>query len=118
MPKHAVAKFIAVLVAAACLTLGIVGLVLPVIPGVLFLALAVALIARHWSLAGERLRRHRGIRRALDHADGFIDADPVSKLKLSALYAAKAAVDGLDLAARALDRWRNRRRKNQSTFVT
>lgn len=119
MRKHAAAKLIAILIAAVCLALGIIGLVLPVIPGVLFLILAAALVARHSRRVGDRLRRHHGMRRALDHADGFLDSDAASKVKLALLYAAKAAVEGLEVTVRVVRRLLNRRGSgpDQSTFT-
>lgn len=118
MHKHVVAKLVALVLVIACLALGLVGLVLPIIPGLLFLALAAALIARHSRWAGDRLRRHRGIGRCLDYADGFIDSDWRVKLQLSGLYVAKAVVDALEAAAGAIRKFIDRRRSdsNRPTF--
>jgi uncharacterized membrane protein YbaN (DUF454 family) len=117
MHKHVISKLTVLILVVLCLALGVVGLLLPIIPGLLFLALAAALVARHSPWAGERLRRHRGIGRCLDHADGFIDSDWSAKLRLSLLYAAKAVVETLAAATRAIRGAVDRRRPDRSRFT-
>ncbi len=95
-------KALALVLILLCLALGLAGLILPIIPGLLFLALAFALLARHSPRARRHMRRHRRVRRALDRADGFLDADHSTKAKLSALYAARAVTDTVEVAARGI----------------
>ena len=102
---------VALLIVAACVVLGLLGLVLPIIPGLLLLALAVAIVARRSPAVRHRLSRHDGIRRCLDQADRILETDTVTRIKLGLLYAARAAVEGTEIAvqalARLLRRWRD-----------
>lgn len=56
MPWYA--KGLILIAAGFCLLLGVIGLVLPVLPGLLFLGLAVWLLARVSSRAARYLRNH------------------------------------------------------------
>jgi uncharacterized membrane protein YbaN (DUF454 family) len=107
MSRYIGTKLLALILVVAFLALGLIGLVLPLIPGILFLVLAAALIARHSPAARHRMRQHRGLGRCLDHADGFLDSDVTTKIKLGALYAAKAVVDGLNAIVGLVVRLRN-----------
>ena len=112
-------KIMAALIVAACLILGLIGIVLPLIPGLLFLAIGAAVVARHSSWAREHLHRHDGIRRCLHHADRVLDSDWPEKLKLTGLYLAKSIVDGLDKASQWLRGWLDAKRDpRQSSFRT
>lgn len=93
----------------ACVVLGIVGLVLPVIPGLLFLALAVLLTARHVPWIDCRLRAHRTIGPHMHRADRFLELDLGDKARVAGLLCAKGVLDGLDRVSEALAaRARNR----------
>ena len=94
-------KAVALVAIAALLVLGIVGLVFPLIPGIIFLALAAAVAARYSRSTNRYLRRNRTVRRYLDDADRVLDSDTRTRLKLGALYSAKAAVEGAAAAVRA-----------------
>jgi len=98
-------KVLAVVAVGVLLVLGLVGLVLPLIPGILFLALAAAIVCRHSPAARRKLRQHRGVGRCIDHADGFIDSDYASKAKLAVLYGAKALVDAGQAVTTGVCRW-------------
>ena len=56
--SHWFTKSLILIGAGACLLLGLVGIVLPVIPGLLFLALAVWLVARVSRRAADYLNSH------------------------------------------------------------
>lgn len=62
-------KLIAGVVVLACLALGAIGLLLPIVPGLLFLAIAACVAASHFPAFGTRLRRNRTLGRFLDRAD-------------------------------------------------
>ena len=102
---------VVLLIVAACIVLGLLGLVLPIIPGLLLLALAAVLVARRSPAVRHRLSRHDGIRRCLDEADRVLETDTATRIKLGLLYAARAAVEGTEIAvqalARLLRRWRD-----------
>jgi uncharacterized membrane protein YbaN (DUF454 family) len=64
-------KLIAVLLIVLCFAVGAVGLILPIIPGLLFVAIALMLIARFFPSIDRYLRKCRTIGSYLDSADGF-----------------------------------------------
>ena len=65
------AKLLAFLLIVLCFAVGAVGLVLPIIPGLLFLAIALMLVASFFPAVDRRLRRNRTISSYLDSAEGF-----------------------------------------------
>lgn len=89
------AKLIAVVLIVAFLALGVVGLILPIIPGLLFLALAAALVARHVPAVDRRLRRSRKLGGYLDQADGFFALGLWGKIQLCGLLCVKGLLDGI-----------------------
>lgn len=86
-------------VVAACLALGAIGLILPVIPGLLFLAIAVALVVRHLPWLDARLRRHRTIGKQLDRSDAFLELGLADQIKAVALLSLKMLLDTLAFIA-------------------
>ncbi|HEX5419430.1 MAG TPA: DUF454 family protein, partial [Gammaproteobacteria bacterium] len=88
-------KLIACVLIAACVVLGALGLVLPIIPGLLFLALAALLAAKHFPWLDERLRRHRALRRHLDDADRFIGLKFAAKLRMAGWLGLKVIAGSL-----------------------
>jgi len=95
------AKLIACILVFACLVVGVAGLVLPIIPGLLFLAIAVLIVARYFPSMGARLRRNRTIGRHLDRADGFLDLTLWRKVQLGCLLCAKFVLDGIAMIGRS-----------------
>ena len=61
--KHWFTKTLLVMGAGICLVLGVVGIILPVIPGLLFLAIAAFLISRVSRRAASYLNEHSGWQR-------------------------------------------------------
>jgi uncharacterized membrane protein YbaN (DUF454 family) len=91
------AKLIACAVIVACLALGAIGLILPIIPGLLFLAIA-AVVAAKLSPAFERmLRQNPTIAGYLDRTDGFLDLPLGKKIQVACLLCVKMLIDGLAL---------------------
>ena len=91
------AKLIACAVIVACLALGAIGLILPLIPGLLFLAIA-AVVAAKLSPAFERtLRQNPTIAAYLDRTDGFADLPLGKKIQVGALLCVKVLIDGIAL---------------------
>ena len=89
------AKVVAVIAVLACLVVGVAGLVLPIIPGIVFLGLA-ALIAARWSPALERtLRRNRTLGGYLDQTAGFERLSLPRQIELGAWLTLKALVDSV-----------------------
>src|SRR5690606_18656148 len=97
-PLPLVYRILSVILIVGFLLIGLVGLVLPIIPGIVFLLLAVYLLTRISRRAAEIMHRqpwyHRGMRDF--HAAGHLSL--MEKVKLSALMAARAVVHGAGLA--------------------
>lgn len=83
------AKGVAAVAVAACVAVGVVGLVLPVIPGLLFLAIAVLIAARYFPAFGARLRGHRVLARHMSRADAFCRLRLAAKIRLAGLLCLK-----------------------------
>ncbi|HEU4618553.1 MAG TPA: DUF454 family protein [Gammaproteobacteria bacterium] len=88
-------KIIACAAVVACVAIGIAGLILPIIPGVVFLAVAVLICARLSPWLDARLRRHRGMRRHLDRSDAFLSLSLPAQVQVAALYCVKLLLDSL-----------------------
>jgi uncharacterized membrane protein YbaN (DUF454 family) len=99
MPSSFTDKIAVFAVVAACLVLGAIGLVLPVIPGLLFLAIAVALVIRPFPSLDARLRRHRAIGKQLDRSDAFLELGLTDQIKAVALLSLKMVLDTLAFIA-------------------
>jgi len=93
------AKLLAAIAVVAFVVLGLIGLVLPVIPGLVFLALAVLIVARHVPSVEARLRRHRTLGRHMHRVDRFFGLGLADQLRVAGLVALKGVLDGLDRAA-------------------
>jgi uncharacterized membrane protein YbaN (DUF454 family) len=91
------AKLAACVLLLVCLALGLAGLVLPIIPGLLFLAFAALIASRHFPATDSWLRRNRTLGRHLDSVDAFADLNLTGKLQLGAWMAAKMLLDGAAL---------------------
>lgn len=100
-----IAKISTGLLVLVCLALGLVGLVLPIIPGLLFLAIAAVIGARHSPSLERSLRRNRATSRYLDHAERFSDLELAGKLQLGALLCAKAVLDGIAVVVSTIRGW-------------
>jgi uncharacterized membrane protein YbaN (DUF454 family) len=90
-------KLIAAIVVAACLIVGIAGLLLPLIPGVLFLAIAAVIAARHWPALDALLRRNTTIARYMDEANASATLPLGERVRLACLLLVKALIDGVAL---------------------
>jgi uncharacterized membrane protein YbaN (DUF454 family) len=88
-------KLIAAGVIVVCLLLGIAGLVLPLIPGLLFLGLAAIVAARVSPRFAEILRQNATLRGYLDRTEGFGHLPLDQKVKLTGLLILKALIDGV-----------------------
>ncbi len=89
------AKLAACLLILVCVALGIVGLIVPIVPGLVFLALAVVIVARHFPSMGRRLRGNRTIGVHLERADRFLDLPLRRRVQVAGLICAKVLLDAL-----------------------
>jgi len=88
-------KLIACAVIVVCLLIGGLGLLLPIVPGLLFLVIA-AVVAAKLSPSFERtLRRNATLAGYLDRTDGFVGLPLGQKLRVAGLLAVKMMVDGV-----------------------
>lgn len=95
-------KLIACVAVLACLALGIIGLFLPLIPGLIFLALAAVILARLFPSVGRRLRRSEAFGTHFDWANTFMDLNIRDKLRLAGLMTVKLVIDGVAAVSNAV----------------
>jgi uncharacterized membrane protein YbaN (DUF454 family) len=97
-------KFIACAVIVACLALGVIGFLLPIVPGLLFLAVA-AMVAANLSPAFARtLRRNPTLAGYLDKTEGFNELPLGKKIELVCLLGVRMLIDGVALLVTAVTR--------------
>lgn len=102
--KHTVGRIIGFALVLFFVTLGIVGVVLPIIPGLVFLAIAALIAARHFPPLAFLLERNQYGRRAMRYSNGFMDLDWWDKARLCFWGTVKVTLDGARWAIRALGR--------------
>ena len=88
-------KLIACGVIAVCLLLGVAGLILPLIPGLLFLGVAAVVAAKVSPKFRDLLRQNDTLRGYLDRTEGFNGLPLDQKIKLGGLLVVKAMIDGV-----------------------
>ena len=98
------AKLIACVLAIALIVLGVIGLVLPLIPGLLLLVAAAVIVARYFPSIDGRLRESRIFGRHMEWADVFFTLPLREKIQLGALVSAKVLLDSLTLVGSAVMR--------------
>jgi uncharacterized membrane protein YbaN (DUF454 family) len=102
--ENPTAKIIAVAVIIACLLLGAVGLLLPIIPGLLFLLVA-AVVAAKLSPSFERtLRQSPTIAGYLDRTAGFAELPIGQKIQVVCLLCLKMLIDAVAVVVAAVMR--------------
>jgi uncharacterized membrane protein YbaN (DUF454 family) len=95
-------QVIALLLIVLCFAIGAVGLILPIIPGLLFLAIALMLVAKFFPAIDRRLRRNRTIRSYLDSADGFGSLRWPQKIQYGLLLCLRLIVDAVAVCVYAV----------------
>jgi uncharacterized membrane protein YbaN (DUF454 family) len=90
-------KLIACAVIVACLFLGLAGLILPLIPGLLFIALAVLVAAKLSPRFAAVVRENDTLRGYLDQADRIAGVPLVQKIQVVGLLLLKMLIDGVAL---------------------
>ena len=88
-------KLIAAGVIAVCLVLGVAGLILPLIPGLLFLAVAALVAAKLSPRFAATLRQNDTLRGYMDRTEGFSSLPLDGKIKLAGLLFLKMLIDGV-----------------------
>jgi uncharacterized membrane protein YbaN (DUF454 family) len=88
-------KLIAAGVIVVCLLLGLAGLILPLIPGLLFLGLAAIVAAKLSPRFAATLRQNDTLRGYMDRTEGFNELPLDGKIKLGGLLVLKMLIDGV-----------------------
>ena len=90
-------KLIACVAIIACLMLGVLGLLLPIVPGLLFIGIAAIVAAKLSPAVDRTLRRNATLAGYLDQTDGFADLALGAKVLLACLLCVKMLIDGVAL---------------------
>jgi uncharacterized membrane protein YbaN (DUF454 family) len=90
-------KVAAAAVIAVCLLLGLAGLILPLVPGLLFLALAAFVAARMSPRFARILRENGCLRGYLDQAERVAELPFKQKSQVLGLLLLKVLIDGVEL---------------------
>lgn len=100
--KHWFTKTLLVIVAGICLVLGVVGIILPIIPGLLFLAIAVLLFSRVSRRTANFLNEHPGWQRQQRFWKKSQYLAFHERVQLASLLAIRYVVDSLRSMSEAL----------------
>jgi uncharacterized membrane protein YbaN (DUF454 family) len=92
------AKAIAIVLIVVCVAIGAVGLVLPIIPGLLFLGLAAIFAAKLSPSIEHALRRNKTMSGYIDSADGFGKLGTAKKIEFACWLCLKMLIDGVAFA--------------------
>jgi len=101
---HISGKLLFTLAVAVCLILGIAGLVLPVIPGLLFLAIAALLLGPHVPAIGNWLHRNPTMHGYVEDAEQLRNLKFRDQLRYGVLLSIKMTLDGAKLVLRLVGR--------------
>ncbi|MEX0964515.1 MAG: DUF454 family protein [Pseudohongiellaceae bacterium] len=102
-------KGLCLLIVGLFVLMGIVGLILPIIPGILFLFLAALLLAKVSSSFDAALNRNKHMRYWRRRWDTTNNLPLLQRIKLSFWIVAKAAVNGVEAALKSLNKMRGDR---------
>lgn len=98
-------KLFALVLVLLCVAIGVAGLILPVIPGLLFLAFAMLIAARLFPPLGRRLRRSATFAPYMDRADHVARLSLQGKLKFALWFSVKIVWDSFVLALHYIGRF-------------
>lgn len=102
--KQTFGKVISFALVVFFIALGIVGILLPILPGLLFLLIAALIAARHVPALAFCLEQNRYTYKAMRMSNGFMDLHWWDKIKLGALGTVKLTIDGIEWAVSLLGR--------------
>ena len=91
---HWLVKLLALVLLLLCVAVGVVGLVLPIIPGLLLLAVAALIAARYFPPLARWLRRHQAMATWLDSSEGFAALSAPDKLRYGAWLCLRMLLEG------------------------
>ena len=110
------AKLLALVFLLLCVAIGMAGIILPVIPGLLFLALAVIIAARLFPPLGRRLRRNATFAPYMDKTDHFTRLSLQGKVKFACWFMVKILWDSVVLAVHYVGKFIAWLRKDTTGF--
>jgi uncharacterized membrane protein YbaN (DUF454 family) len=90
-------KLIACAIIVACLLFGLAGLILPLIPGLLFIAIAAFVAAKVSPRFAGLVRENETLRGYLDQADRIANVPLKQKVQVAGLLLLKMLIDGVAL---------------------
>jgi uncharacterized membrane protein YbaN (DUF454 family) len=99
-------KIVACALVLALVVVGVIGLVVPIIPGLLFLAIAAFVAAKRFPSVDAQLRRSRTLREYLDKAQRASTLGLPAKVQLAAWFFVKTFIDGVAFIASLLAKLR------------
>lgn len=99
---HLSLKLLFAIAVAAFIVLGIIGLVLPIVPGLLFLAIAAIMLAPHIPALNTWMRRSPLMSRYIEDAENLRTLAIVDQIRLGALLSLRMLIDGARYALRLL----------------
>jgi uncharacterized membrane protein YbaN (DUF454 family) len=99
-----IVKAVLVLIIGLCLVLGVIGLILPVIPGILFLFIGAILLSKLSTRFASYLKQNTWAQKWQRRGDSFRKLNNGHRLKLSFLMAAKSVVDSMESVWQKLQR--------------
>ena len=99
---HWFIKLLALVILLLCAAIGMAGIILPVIPGLLFLAVAAIIAARLFPPLDRRLRRNAMFAPYMDKTDGFWRLSLQGKVKFAFWLTLKIIWDSMVLLVQYL----------------
>ena len=100
-------KLICVAAIICCVVIGFIGLVLPIIPGLVFLFIAVVLLTRLSRRINRAVKSHPTLNSWMKYGDSLNSLSISQRIKLSLLFAARTITTSLDVAVNWLSKTRN-----------
>ena len=89
-------KFVLATVVVTCIVLGLIGLILPIVPGLLFLFVAAVLVTRYFPAIDGWLRRNGTLARHLDDADRLGRLDLWDQIRVGGLICARLVLEAFE----------------------
>lgn len=89
-------KAVLIAITGICLILGVIGLILPIIPGILFLFLGAWCLTKLSSRFASHFKQNRWAKKWLGRGTAFKKLNMGERARLSLLYTAKSVVDSAE----------------------
>jgi len=102
--KHTVGKIISFALVIFFVALGVLGILLPILPGLLFLFIAALIASRHIPALAFCMEQNRYTYKAMRMSNGFMDLHWWDKIKLGVLGTVKLTIDGIEWGVSLLGR--------------